>query len=279
LLISASKATIDDESLIRWLNMNIFKQFYKSTYSPKDIASFRFQGIGKTILYVFLLTLLSILPAIYYLSTMLTAGIEDTKSVMNNELPSFTIDNGSLSAETDVPLTIDKGDFTIMIDPTGVTTTEDVEDANNAIALLKNEIAVAAGGRIDTYSYSMLEGLTLSKEDFIDIVDTIDGMKGIIIPVMSLIMFLFSSAVNFIEVSILAWFGLLLKGLAGKNISYRHLWRMAAYSVTLPTLFFTIMSALNTPVPNSFIINWFVEIIILYLALKEIPSEKTNIEN
>ncbi|MBY0145694.1 DUF1189 domain-containing protein [Neobacillus niacini] len=259
--------------------MNIFKQFYKSTYSPKDIASFRFQGIGKTILYVFLLTLLSILPAIYYLSTMLTAGIEDTKSVMKNELPSFTIDNGSLSAETDVPLTIDKGDFTIMIDPTGVTTTEDVEDANNAIALLKNEIAVAAGGRIDTYSYSMLEGLTLSKEDFIDIVDTIDGMKGIIIPVMSLIMFLFSSAVNFIEVSILAWFGLLLKGLAGKNISYRHLWRMAAYSVTLPTLFFTIMSALNTPVPNSFIINWFVEIIILYLALKEIPSEKTNIEN
>jgi Protein of unknown function (DUF1189) len=279
LLISASKATIDDETLIRWLNMNIFKQFYKSTYSPKDIASFRFQGIGKTILYVFLLTLLSILPAIYYLSTMLTAGIEDTKSVMNNELPPFTIDNGSLSAETDVPLTIDKGDFTIMIDPTGVITTEDVEDANNAIALLKNEIAVAAGGRIDTYSYSMLEGLTLSKEDFIDIVDTIDGMKGIIIPVMSLIMFLFSSAVNFIEVSILAWFGLLLKGLAGKNISYRHLWRMAAYSVTLPTLFFTIMSALNTPVPNSFIINWFVEIIILYLALKEIPSEKTNIEN
>jgi hypothetical protein len=279
LLISASKATIDDESLIRWLNMNIFKQFYKSTYSPKDIASFRFQGIGKTILYVFLLTLLSILPAIYYLSTMLIAGIEDTKSVMNNELPPFTIDNGSLSAETDVPLTIDKGDFTIVIDPTGVITTEDVEDANNAIALLKNEIAVAAGGRIDTYSYSMLEGLTLSKEDFIDIVDTIDGMKGIIIPVMSLIMFLFSSAVNFIEVSILAWFGLLLKGLAGKNISYRHLWRMAAYSVTLPTLFFTIMSALNTPVPNSFIINWFVEIIILYLALKEIPSEKTNIEN
>jgi hypothetical protein len=279
LLISPSKATIDDESLLGWLNMNIFKQLYKSTHSPKDIASFRFQGIGKTILYVFLLTLLSILPSIYYLSTMLTAGIEDTKSVMNNELPPFTIDNGSLSAETDVPITIDKGDFTIIIDPTGVITTEDVEDKDNAIALLKNDFAVAAGGRIDTYTYSMLEGLTLSKEDFIDIVDTFDGMKGVIIPVISVLMFLFSSAVNFIEVSILAWFGLLLKGLAGKNISYRHLWRMAAYSVTLPTVFFTIMGALNTSVPNGFIINWFVEIIILYLALKEIPNEKTTIEN
>jgi hypothetical protein len=259
--------------------MNIFKQFFRSTYSPKDIASFRFQGIGKTILYVFLLTLLSILPAIYYFSTVLNEGIEGTKSVMKNELPAFTIDNGTLTAESDVPITINKGDFTIIFDSTGVITNEDVEDEENAFALLKNEITVAAGGRIDTYSYSMLEGLTLTKDDFIDVVDTVDGMKGIIIPVMSTLMFLFSSAINFIEVSILAWFGLVLKSLSGRSISYRHLWRMAAYSVTLPTVFFTIMSALNTTVPNSFIINWFVEIIILYLALKEIPNEKSTIQN
>jgi Protein of unknown function (DUF1189) len=259
--------------------MNIFKQFYKSIYSPKDIASFRFQGIGKTILYVFFLTFLSILPAIFYLNTMLNAGIESTKSVINDDIPSFTIENGTLSAETDVPITIDKGDFSIIVDPTGVITSEDVEDKGNAIALLTSEITVSAGGRIDSYSYSMMEGLTLTKEDFIDIVDTVDGMKGIIIPVISIFMFLVSSAVSFIEVSILAWIGLLLKNLAGRSISYRHLWRMAAYSVTLPTVFFTIMSALNTPVPNSFYINWFVEIIILFLAIKEIPNEKTNIEN
>lgn len=259
--------------------MNIFKQFYKSTYSPKDIASFRFQGIGKTILYVFFLTFLSILPSIYYLSTMLNEGIESTKSVINDDIPSFTIENGSLSAETDVPITIDKGDFTIIVDPTGVITNEDVEDKDNAIALLKNEFSVAAGGRIDSYSYSMMEGLTLTKEDFIDIVDKVDGMKGIIIPIISIFIFLVSSAINFIEVSLLAWFGLLLKNLSGRSISYRHLWRIAAYSVTLPTVFFTIMSALNTPVPNSFYINWIVEIIILFLAIKEIPTEKTNSEN
>jgi hypothetical protein len=259
--------------------MNIFKQFYKSIYSPKDIATFRFQGIGKTILYVFFLTFLSILPSIYYLSTMLNEGIESTKSVISDEIPGFTIENGSLSAETDVPITIDKGDFSIIVDPTGVITTEDVEDEDNAIALLKNEISVAAGGRIDTYSYSMMEGLNLTKADFIEIVDTVDGMKGIIIPVISIFMFLVSSTVSFIEVSILAWIGLLLKNLAGRSISYRHLWRMAAYSVTLPTVFFTIMSALNTLVPNSFYINWFVEIIILFLAIKEIPKEKTTIES
>ncbi|MEH7252578.1 DUF1189 domain-containing protein [Neobacillus niacini] len=259
--------------------MNIFKQFYKSTHSPKDIASFRSQGIGKTILYVFLLTLLSILPTIYYLSTMVTSGIESTKSVMNDDIPSFTIENGTLSAEADVPIIIDKGDFSIIIDPTGVITNDDLKDEVNAFALLKNEFAVAAGGQIDTYSYSMLEGFMLTKEDLINMVDKVDGMKGIIIPSVSAFIFLFSSAISFIEISILAWIGIALKNLAGRNISYRHLWRMAAYSVTLPTLFFTIMSALNTNVPNSFVINWFVEIIILFLAIKEITKEKITLEN
>jgi hypothetical protein len=259
--------------------MNIFKQFYKSTYSPMDIASFRFQGIGKTILYVFFLTLLSILPSIFYLSTLLTSGVESTRAVINDDIPSFTIENGTLSAETDVPITMDKGDFSIIVDPTGVITTEDVADEDNAIALLKNEIAVSGGGRIDTYSYSMLEGLTLTKADFIDLIDTIDGMKGIIIPVISIFIFLFSSAVSFIEVSILALFGIALKNLARRTISYRHLWRMAAYSVTLPTVFFTIMAAINTTVPYSFMINWFVEMVILYLAIREIPADKTTIQS
>ena len=210
---------------------------------------------------------------------MLTSGIESTKSVINEDIPSFTIENGTLSAETDVPITIDKGDFSIIVDPTGAVTKDDVEDEGNAFALLKDEIAVAGGGRIDSYAYSMLEGLTLTKENFIEIIDKVDGLKGIIIPVMSLFIFLFSSAASFIEVSILAWIGLALKSLAGRSISYRHLWRMAAYSVTLPTVFFTIMAAINTSVPNSFIINWFVEIIILFLAIKEITKEKTTIEN
>ncbi len=259
--------------------MNIFKQFYKSTYSPMDIASFRFQGIGKTILYVFFLTLLSILPSIYYLSTILTSGVESTRAVINDDIPSFTIENGTLSAETDVPITIDKEDFSIIVDPTGVITTEDVADEDNAIALLKNEFAVSGGGQIDTYSYSMLEGLTLTKADFKDLVDTIDGMKGIIIPVITIFIFLFSSAVSFIEVSILALFGIALKNLAGRTINYRHLWRMAAYSVTLPTVFFTIMAAINTTVPYSFMINWFVEMVILYLAIREIPADKTSIQS
>jgi hypothetical protein len=256
--------------------MNIFKQFYKSTYSPKDIALFRFQGIGKTILFVFFLTLISILPSIIYLSTALTTGIDTARSIVEDELPAFSIKNGQLSAKTEVPITINKDDFSIILDPTGAISENDVKDEGNAFALLKDEFVLASNGRFNSYPYSMLEGLDIKKGDLLNLMDTIDGSKGVIIPIVSVIIFLFSSAASFIEVTILALFGLALKNLLGRKLTYRQLWRMAAYSETLPTLFFTIMAAMKTSVPNSFLINWFVAIIVLYLAINEIPKPKKN---
>ncbi|MFZ7945414.1 MULTISPECIES: DUF1189 domain-containing protein [Bacillaceae] len=254
--------------------MNIFKQFYKSIYSPKDIALYRFQGIGKTILYVFFLTFISVLPSIIYLSTALTTGIDSARSIIKDEAPDFSIQNGQLSAKTEVPITINKDDFTIIIDPTGAISDADVENEGNAFAMLRDEFVLSSGGRTDTYSYSMLQDLHITKNDFLDFTNTIGGLKGIIIPVASLLIYLVSSAASFIEVSILALFGLALKNLLGRKLNYRQLWRMAAYSETLPTLFFTIMAAVKTSVPNSFVINWVVAIIVLSLAINEMPKPK-----
>lgn len=253
--------------------MNIFKQFYKSIYSPKDIALFRFQGIGKTILFVFFLTFVSVLPSIIYLSTALSTGIDAARSFIKDEAPDFSIKNGQLSAKTDVPVTINKNNFTIIFDPTGAVSESDVKDAGNTLALLKNEFALATGGGIETYQYSMLE-LDLTKSDIVNIIDSISSMKGIIIPFVSLLIYLFASASSFIEVSVLALFGLALKNLLGRKLNYGQLWRMAAYSETLPTLFFTIMTAIKTSVPNSSLLNWFVIIVVLYLAINEVPKPK-----
>jgi hypothetical protein len=120
----------------------------------------------------------------------------------------------------------------------------------------------------------MLNGTNVTSKDILHFVDMINGVKGIFIPVICLFLYLFTSAANFIEVSVLALIGLLLKNLAGRKLNYRQLWRMAAYSETLPTLFFTIMAAIKTNVPWSFFINWFIVIMILYLAINEIPKPK-----
>lgn len=254
--------------------MNIFRQFYKSIYSPKDIAAFRFQGIGKAILFVFLLSLLSILPSVFYISHSILTGINTAQTIVSNELPSFSIKNGQLTAKTSVPITINKDHFTMILDPTGAVTPQELKGSDNTFAILKNEFVFVSGGKTESYSYSMLTGTNFTSRNLIQFVEMINGAKMIIIPIIALFLYLFTCTANFIEVSVLAFVGLFLKKIAGRKVNYRQLWRMASYSETLSILFFTIMSAMKTTVPWSFLINWFIIIIILYLAINEIPMPK-----
>jgi hypothetical protein len=254
--------------------MNMFNQLIKSLYSPKDIARFRFQGIGKTILYVFFLTLLSSIPTFVYLQTAIMSGVTASLETIEQELPNFTINNGQLQADQKTPVTINKDEFTIIMDSTGNVETKELKNSDNTIAFLKNELVFIAGGDVQTYPYSMTNDLNLTKKDLIDLVNTVDSSLVIILPILFLVIYLFSLGMKFVEVSILALIGYILKNGAEKKLSYGHVWRLSAYSVTLPTIFFMIMKTLKTTVPSSFFIHWIVAIIILFLTIKEIPQNK-----
>lgn len=258
--------------------MNLFIQMGKSLYSPKDIARYRFQGIGKTILYVFLLILISVLPSAYYTSIGLNEAVTATKETLKTDIPSFKIANGELKAETKEPMFFTKEGFTIIFDPTGAVDHTDLEARDATFAMLKNEAVLSAGGESNSIPYTLFDKEVLTKADVTKLIDSADSSLPIFIGLLFLAIYIFSSGIKFIEISLLALFGLLLKKLAGKNLHYKHLWRIAAYSVTLPTIFFTIMSLLKTVVPYSVMINWFVGSMMILLVIKEIPNQKTRVE-
>jgi hypothetical protein len=259
--------------------MNLLKQFFKSLYSPKDIAKFRFQGIGKTILFVFLLTILSILPTTFQFTSVINNGLEMTKNALTEDVPPFIIENGQLSVESKTPYILEKKGINIIIDGTGSIEQNDLNQSETTIALLKHEFVFLAGGQAQSSSYSMFPEMKLTNQDIVQFIQSTEGLKYIFLPIMVLIIFIFSSGIKFIEVSILALMGLLVKNILKRNVPYRQAWRMAAYSVTLPTVFFAIMELLQTQVPNGFIINWFVSIMVLSLAMKEIPIKKQKVES
>ncbi|MFJ5621390.1 DUF1189 domain-containing protein [Peribacillus loiseleuriae] len=259
--------------------MNIFKQFILSLYSPKDIASFRNQGIGKTILFVFFLSLVSIIPSAIYFSTAISASIPAIQSTFTEDLPDFTIKNGILTDTSEKPVIIEKNNMTIYMDDSGEITAQQIaRESITAIGFLQNELVFTTGGEIQTGPYSLLEGQSISNKDIEKMLDTATSLLPVAIVILVLAMFLFTSALLFIKVSIFAMFGLLFNNLLGRGLSYRHLWRITAYSITLPTIFFTIMAAFQTVVPYGSIINWFVTIIILYLTLKEVSNNQDRIE-
>jgi len=255
------------------VKLNIFKQLIVSLYSPKDISSFIKQGIGKTILYVLLLTLISLLPTFYLFNTSVINEIEDLQETLKNDLPSFVIENGELVSDETAPLTINKNDLTVIFDSTGTITSDDARASSNSIHMLKDELVYTMAGQSQSFPYTLLTD-TLTKEDLVELTSSMDSLLPIILPLTSVMIYLFSSISKCIGVSFLALIGLALKNMVSADLTYGKVWRLSAYSVTLPTIFFMIMEALKTFVPNGFFIYWLVAIIMLVLVIKEFSSSQ-----
>ncbi|MTH52435.1 DUF1189 domain-containing protein [Bacillus mangrovi] len=254
-------------------SLNLFKQFIKSLYSPRDIASFRFQGIGKSILYVFLLCLLSIVPASVYGSIVISGGIAAAEKA-STSLPDFTIQNGQLTAETDKPVEMKQGDIILVLDPTGTFTRNEIEQKQNAIGILKDEFVFATNGISQVLPYSGAGDIAVNKDQLVSLAQQAGDLQAAFIGGFVFILYLISSFSKFVEVTVLALLGLIIRNMLRKKISFKQSWVMAAYAVTLATIFFTVMSALQASVPSQGLVLWFVHVVILYLAVKEVPSKK-----
>ncbi|WP_082791725.1 DUF1189 domain-containing protein [Bacillus nakamurai] len=252
--------------------LNIFTALFKSTYSPRDIAKTRFQGIGKAILYVFLLSLLFTLPSAYYLCSGTVNSMNGFKTVLEKDFPDFTISNGELKTKAAAPKESEANGFVMVFDPTDAYGTKQIEAKQNAIGILKNKMVLAIDGQATEMNYSLMPADLTKKE----IMSALNQNKTMIVTVLSILLYIITSAGKFIEVSFLAVIGLFLKNAQRKTLNYQQLWKLSAYSITLSTIFFTIMRALVITVPSEFIVNWFVNFIILFLVLKEIPSKKTS---
>lgn len=257
--------------------MNIFKQLWLSLYSPKDIAKFRFQGIGKTILYVFLLVFISTLPSFVYTTGNVKDGIHSFQDAIKSELPAFEISNGKLTTEATEPVIYTDNDFTIIVDGTGQLTSSKIQlEYQNALALLQSEFVILVDHNIQAQPYSLFDGFTITLDDIKGFSDQIEDLLTLLIVIVGIFTYIFAAGLKFIELSIFALFGTMFFNVYRKNLQYRHLWILSAYSMTLTTIFFAIMNAMQTTVIGGVLVNWGISLVILYLAIKEIPKPKTK---
>ena len=255
--------------------MNIFKQFLLSLYSPKDIAKFRFQGIGKTILYVFLLVLIASLPVFFMTANSLNNGVSAFQNAIENKLPEFEISNGKLHSDAKTPIELTNEDFDIYFDAQGTLSSETIAlKSDNAFALLPTEFVVISNGVVQSQPYSLLEGFELTKENILQFMEQMDSMVTVVLVIVIFFSYIFTAGLKFIEISILALFTTLILNVGRKNLQYRHMWQISAYSVTLATIFFAIMNAMQVTVIGGVFVNWGVTFVMVYLSYKEIPLPK-----
>jgi len=259
--------------------MNIFKQFYKSLYSPQDIANTRLQGKGKTILYLILLTLLASIPTLYYLSSGINDGVQSLSNTLEEDSISFSIKNNELKSNAKETTIINKDNLTIIIDSTGTYEESNISTSGNTVALLQKEFIIVASGQSQTFEYSSFGNVNITKEDIASSLHAFDEMLPILITILAVVYFIVLLISKVIEAFIFALFGSFFAKIMRRTLTYGQLWRITVYSMTLPTFFFFIMDTVQTTVPSGMLLNWVVTLFMLFLSIKEVTVEKQAEEN
>lgn len=114
----------------------------------------------------------------------------------------------------------------------------------------------------------------LNPDQMQEFASSINGVLPIIFIVVYAAMYILFSGILFSGVSILSGIGLQVSKLLNKKLSYRHIWVMACYTITLPMVLITILFLLNVHIPYSFFFFWVLTFIILVLAITRIPAKK-----
>ncbi|WP_158735091.1 DUF1189 domain-containing protein [Alteribacillus sp. YIM 98480] len=256
--------------------MNIFQKFIKSLYSPTFIGRFRFQGIGKTIGYVFFLMLLTSIPVSVLFTNTIFSTANKVENALSEEIPDFQLQNGQLHSEQNDPQIYEHENETIVFDATGEITREDIEQEENTTALLREEVVIAEDGTIQTFRYDQAGNIQLSKDDIITFADTLSGLFPILIPVVLVLLYLFSTALKFIGIFALTLFGLLIKKAAPIRLTYRQIWIICAYTVTLPTVISALIDVMPFQLPFAFTLYWAIAFFMLYNVYKNLPKPKNT---
>ncbi|WP_335869357.1 DUF1189 domain-containing protein [Bacillus sp. 2205SS5-2] len=255
--------------------MNIFSQLFKSLYSPKDIAKVRFQGIGKTLLFVFFLSLLASIPIIISLTTLVNKTIDEGSAILEGDIPSFEIVNGSLKTDQTAPFSIVEDHFTFHIDPSS-DSLNSVDQNSFIVGLVKNKMIIATEGNQQEIPYNQLSELEITNDSVLTYIDMFQSSLIIFLPIIYIIIYLFSSFITFIKVLLFAVIGLFIAKMLKRKLSYRQSFRLTAYANSLPIIFFLIMDLLKTTIPAGLLLNWLIITVMLYLTINEIPQSRST---
>lgn len=257
-------------------NLNVIKQIIVSIYSPRDIASFYLQKLGKTILFLILLIFLSIIPGIFHLTKFGTHVLNESKQIVTEELPNFKIKNGVLTSNQKKPLFLTKHDIPVIFDSTGKITTHTVSVEGTAIGLLKNKIVFTFNGQTQEIPYSSLQNMVITNKEMKHTLNTVKDAMWVTVPIFAVLYYIIAFISTIIKILVLAIFAQLFSQINRHRLSYKQGFTLSAYAITLPTLFFFMMDWLNTNVPFSTIISWGISFIMLYLSIKELPKIKKD---
>lgn len=232
--------------------MGFIKKFKNSLYNFSSYNVFLKQSLGKSVVYLLLLTLVLSFFGIIATSIKIHSGVTEFTTFINDELPNFEFKNGEFSCDGTMPIIYDEDGTVLIIDTSesaNKNVLKDYKSSTQAFLITKNELYQQTAGSIKTTDLKDLKGLSFNKNS---ITDKIPSWEVILILVVAICIPIGSFIGNlFVAYIVIGLGGLIISSILHKELKYSEVVRLGIYSLTIPLIINTLWNIIGISFPFS----------------------------
>jgi hypothetical protein len=259
--------------------MNFFEKLFSSITAPKMYPRMVREGLGKAFLYLFLFSLIFGTISAVITWYEVNKGVNSFSDLVKADLPEFTLSEGELHVEGDMPIVLEETSSSIiMIDVSGETTPDILDNYESGMLVLKDRM-VTKENNIETteINFSTLT-FDLTKDMVVTWLPLLQWLS-VIAAVVVFIFFFIGKMVSALLVSVL---GLIFSAIQKAEARFGQLYSIAIYALTLPSILKIISSFVAISFP--WYIYYAVVLVYVWFALKyltddPISEDLDNVDN
>ncbi len=249
--------------------MNLPEQFMASLYDFPSYHKLASQGAGKSFLYLFLLfTLFFIIVSVNNISVLYEV-VDEITAAIEEEIPEFNITDGLLYIDADMPLKFGDEEFLFVIDTSGNTTENILDNTEGGILLTKDTMFFKSGFQTEKVTYEEMEIGSFNTED---ILQYLPALKTILL-VFYFFYYFFAFAGKIFGVLLLTVVAVIVTAVYSKQLTFLNQWNVAIYASTVPVLLKTVNTVTGTSLGGWIhLFYWITAIVYVLLAVKNMPE-------
>jgi hypothetical protein len=249
--------------------MGFFPKIY---YSIAGFGSYRYfikQRPGKAVVYLLLLTLIlgivSLVPIVSDYNNVINGFINS----FDTKVPEFTLKNGELNVEGKMPIIINDGGSTTIIDTSGKTDESILDNYDNVILITRDKMIQKTFANQRVTSFSALQGFTMNKENVKRLLPLLKWGTVLII-IFGTIFFICG---KFISALLISLIGLIINSSKKAKLTYKAVFQISAYSLTLPLFVGTLLNLIPFNVPYLWLIFYLLSSVYVWGAINSIKRD------
>ncbi len=225
--------------------LGFFSRLYYSITSFDKYRLFLRQSTGKSVVYLLLITLVLSIAVNVSTYNEFSKVIDLTTGYIAENIPDFRFDNGKLEVNGDMPFVIESEGVPVVID-TRPGAEDIILNQYDTVMLITSEKFIVKN-YVDRSEVplSLYQGLVMTRDDLIR---SIPMMKPVL-TIIFIIAGLFFIIGKFISALIVSLIGMAVNSIKRTNLTYRSIFKISIYSMTLPLIVCTILNILQLSVP------------------------------